>query len=161
MNINFLSILGDLLIPAAAMVLFFIVGRLVERRHLAYLKQQEAALAHIRVEQLKTLPPNWITTSEPVLVVGSVVLANDFFKMFISGLKKIVGGRLGEYERLIDRGRREAVIRMKQMAADHGCNVVWNMRLETSMINDSPGRNEGATSAEIFAYGTAINVKPE
>lgn len=161
MNIDVISLFGDLLIPVAALVLFFIVGRSVERRHLAYLQQQEAALAHIRVEQLKTLPANWAVAGEPVLVVGSVVLANDFFKMFVSGLKKIIGGRLGEYERLIDRGRREAIIRMKQMAADHGCNVVWNMRLGTSMINDSPGRNEGATSAEIIAYGTAIYVKPE
>jgi uncharacterized protein YbjQ (UPF0145 family) len=152
-----IGFLINLLLPVLALIVFYFTGRTVERRHLKRLAEQEAGLSHIRVEQLKSLPRGWVVTSEPILVYGSVVLANDRFKVFISALKKIVGGRLYEYERLVDRGRREAIIRMKQMAADHGCNVVWNMRIETSMLSDSQSRT--ASSAELYAYGTAMRVQ--
>ncbi len=129
----------------------------MERRHLERLLERESALSHIRVENIKNLPPGWTVTAEPLLVYGSVVVANDYYKVFISGLKKIVGGRLGEYERLLDRGRREAIVRMKTMADEHGCNIVWNMRVETAMMQDRPGR--AASSAELYAYGTAMRVQ--
>ncbi len=144
-------------LPILALVIFFFIGRSVERRHLKRLVEQEAALSHIRVEVIKSLPRGWTVTSEPVLVYGSVVLAADYYKAFVSALKKIVGGRLGEYERLLDRGRREAIVRMKAMAAEQGCNIVWNMRVETAMMQDK--RGQAAASAEIYAYGTAMRVQ--
>lgn len=149
--------LFNIVFPFVMLVIFYFIGRSVERRHLRRLDEQEAALSHIVVHELKSLPSGWTVTAEPMLVYGSVVLANDYFKMFISSLKKIVGGHLREYERLVERGRREAIIRMKQMAADNGYNVVWNMRIETSMLAD--GKRGGATSAELYAYGTAMFVQ--
>lgn len=149
--------LFNLFLPAIALVIFYFIGKTVERRHMRYLDEQEQALSHVIVHELKSLPRGWEITGEPMLVDGSVVLANDYFKMFISSLKKIVGGRLGEYERLVQRGRREAIIRMKQKAADNGYNVIWNLRIETSMLLD--GKRGGATSAELYAYGTAMIVR--
>lgn len=147
----------NILFPIIALIIFFFIGRGVERRHMRSLEEREAALSHIRVEQIKSLPRGWTVTSEPVLVYGSVVLANDYYKGFISGLKKIVGGRLREHERLVERGRREAIIRMKEMAQQHGCNIVWNTRIETAMMQDSRGR--AASSAELYAYGTGMRVQ--
>lgn len=144
-------------LPVVALIFFFFIGRSVERRHLKRLLERETALSHIRVENIKSLPRGWAVTGEPLLVFGSVVMANDYYKVFISGLKKIIGGRLGEYERLLDRGRREAIVRMKTMADEHGCNIVWNMRVETAMFQDRPGR--AASSAELYAYGTAMRAE--
>lgn len=147
----------QIFLPIVALILFFFIGKSTERRHLRRLEKREAELAHIRVEEIKSLPRGWTVTNEPVLVYGSVVVANDYYKVFVSTLKKIVGGRLVEYERLVQRGRREAIVRMKQMADEHGCNVVWNTRIETSMLQDS--RGQGASSAELYAYGTAMRVQ--
>lgn len=150
------SVLFQIFVPVVGLIIFFFSGRAIERRHLRRLAEQEEALSHIIVHELKSLPRGWTVTGDPVLVYGSVVLAIDYYKSFISGLKKIVGGRLGAYERLVERGRREALVRMKQMAADQGCNVVWNMRMETSMMMNNRG---GASSAELYAYGTAMRVQ--
>lgn len=146
----------EFLVPLLGLIVFFFTGRAVERSHLRRLAIQEEALSHIMVHELKSLPQGWTVTGEPILVYGSVVLALDYYKSFMSGLKKIVGGRLGAYETLVDRGRREALVRMKQMAADHGCNVVWNMRMETSMMMNSRG---GSSSTELYTYGTAMRVQ--
>src|SRR5690606_26976040 len=115
MDSELIAGLFNIFLPILALVVFFFIGRMTERRHLRRLEQSEAALAHIRVEQIKSLPRGWTVTNEPVLVYGSVVVANDYYKVFVSNLKKIVGGRLGEYERLVQRGRREAIVRMKMM----------------------------------------------
>lgn len=157
MSGEMIEFLFNLILPVVGLIIFYFIGKTVERRHLRYLDEQELALSHVLVHELKSLPRGWTITGEPMLVDGSVVLANDYYKMFINSLKKIVGGNLGEYERLVQRGRREAIIRMKQMAADHGYNVVWNMRIETSMLLD--GKRGGATSAELYAYGTAMHVQ--
>jgi uncharacterized protein YbjQ (UPF0145 family) len=39
------------------------------------------------------------------------------------------------YESLVDRARREAVLKVKQRAYDGGYNVIANLRLETSSIS--------------------------
>ena len=44
-----------------------------------------------------------------VLVAGSVVISEDYFKRIVSSLQSLFGGRLRSYESLVDRARREAV----------------------------------------------------
>ena len=48
------------------------------------------------------------------------------------------GGRVSAYETLVDRARREAILRMKEEAK--GADIILNMRLETSSI--SKGREK-------------------
>jgi uncharacterized protein YbjQ (UPF0145 family) len=88
------------------------------------------------------------------MVCGNVVISIDFFKKFVSGLRRIVGGRVSSYESLIDRARREAVLRMKEEAAKKGAQYVFNVKMETSSI--SKGRRNSVGSVEVLAYGTAI-----
>ncbi|MFT6733724.1 MAG: hypothetical protein ACJAS9_001914 [Polaribacter sp.] len=38
----------------------------------------------------------------------------DYFKRFLAGLRNIFGGRVVTYESLVDRARREAILRMKE-----------------------------------------------
>ena len=66
----------------------------------------------------------------------------------------IVGGRVTSYENLIDRARREAVLRMKEKAKTLGANYVFNVKMETSSI--SKGKRESIGSVEVLAYGTAV-----
>jgi len=129
-----------------------LVGTLLERRHFHSLKEREAKLAHILVLADKRPPPHF---SGPFhLVSGSVVISSDYFKTLAATLKSLVGGRLGSFETLIERGRREALLRMKEEAAQRGAQAIFNVRLETSTLNQNGG--QGLMCAEILAYGTAF-----
>ena len=59
------------------------------------------------------------------------------------------------YESLLDRGRREAILRMKEQAIAWGATQVINVRLETSSIGKQTG-GKGLVSIEVIAYGTGI-----
>ena len=84
------------------------------------------------------------------LVIGSVVIASDYFKVFLASLANFFGGSVVSYETLLDRGRREAVLRMKQQAKDLDAELVFNVKFETMTVG---GR---APSIEVLAYGTAL-----
>lgn len=132
----------------------FLVGRVVEAAHFRRLKSAEAEFAHLVVSDLRTLPTNW-QAEAPILVSGAVVVATDYFKVFVAGLRSLVGGNVRGYETLIERARREAVVRMLREADRLGANAVWNVRIETSMV----GGRAGAGGVEALAYGTALQVR--
>ena len=87
-----------------------------------------------------------------VLVSGSVVVAIDYFKRFIASLKMLIGGRLGSYESLVERARREAIVRMQKHAQSMGATAIYNARIEFSVIGQQPK----ISGAELLAYGTAV-----
>ncbi|HBC56355.1 MAG TPA: YbjQ family protein, partial [Gammaproteobacteria bacterium] len=93
------------------------------------------------------------------LVKGNVVISLDYFKRFIAGLRMLFGGRLVAYEPLLDRARREAILRMKAQAKTKGCDMIINFRMETSRLaNDNQQRNNNTAGVEILVYGTAIKL---
>ena len=85
-----------------------------ERRHLRDLSAREAPLQHIRINTSKHH-----TSCEPeacTLLIGSVVVAHDYFRTLIIAIRRLIGGNISPYERLVQRGRREALIRLKEEA---------------------------------------------
>lgn len=128
-------------------------GRCNEREHLADLKRREAELRDVLLFATRYPPLGW-GTLDPALVVGSTVLAADYFKMFVAGLRKMVGGRFNAFEILLDRARREAVLRMKEQARAAGCNMIFNVRIETTRI--IKGARGDSNTVEVLAYGTAF-----
>ena len=88
----------------------FFVGRHLEGKHYASIKEREKQTLHIPMMNFgakQDLPH----AHEAQLFVGSVVVANDYFKTLTSALRNLVGGRILVYESLVDRGRREALLR--------------------------------------------------
>lgn len=132
-----------------------IFGRMAEQRHFRYLKQQELILRRVLVFNEKQ-PPKDQKFQSAELVVGSVVIAEDYFKRMAAALKGLVGGRLTAYESLMDRGRREAIIRMKQAARECGAEMIFNVRIETARLSESDGNRQALFAAEFIAYGTAL-----
>jgi uncharacterized protein YbjQ (UPF0145 family) len=130
-------------------------GRANEQRHFRELAEREKKLRQILVFNEKR-PPADQTFARGVLVVGSVVIAEDYFKRIAAGLRGLVGGRIGVYESLLDRGRREAILRMKQEAGELGATMVFNVRLETASLSEERGGRSPMFSAEFIAYGTAL-----
>jgi uncharacterized protein YbjQ (UPF0145 family) len=80
----------------------------------------------------------------------------DYFKRVIAGLRAIFGGRIKTYEPLLDRARREAVLRMKEEAREHGFDAVINVRIQTSRLANARGNGEGTAGVEVLAFGTGL-----
>jgi len=134
----------------------FFIGSRNERQHFARLEEAEAKFADITVSDIKTIPANW-NASQPVLVTGSVVVATDYFKTFSASLRTLFGGRIVGLERLVERGRREATVRMLEQARHVSANVVWNVRIQTACVGMNEKQN--ASGIEVVAYGTALRVQ--
>jgi len=129
-------------------------GRLAERRHYRSIIRREAAFRRIPVFATRYLPDDTGPDTRTDLVTGSVVISVDYFKRFLAGLRMLVGGRLKSYESLIDRARREAVLRMQDQARIKGAKSVFNVKFETMSI--SKGAQKTVGSVEVLAYGTAV-----
>ena len=131
----------------------FFVGSTVERAHFKRLRMKEKRLFTIPLNDLKTQPPGTIGGGA-VLVSGSVVVASDYFKTIAASLRKLIGGEIRSFERLMERGRREAICRMMQQAHHMNAIAVINLRIETSSIGRM-SRNP-SPMIEVIAYGTAV-----
>ena len=142
----------ELYILLALVVLGYITGRIAEIRHYRSIVHREDILRRIPAISSKILPQDF--RGDTRLVTGSVVVSIDYFKRFVSGLRNIVGGRLMAYESLLDRARREAILRMKAQADSEGGTMVFNVKVETASI--SKGRRDAIGSVEVIAYGTAL-----
>jgi len=89
-----------------------------------------------------------------VLVSGNVVIANDYFKTFVAGLRNLIGGSVNSYESLLERARREALLRMKEEAESLNAHFVFNVKYNTANIS---GQNTKKTPIiEAHVYGTAL-----
>jgi len=145
----------ELIVFIVLLALGYGFGSFLERRHFADIIKREDALKNILLIPSKKIPENMQSDRyENQFVDGNVVISVDYFKRFIAGLRAIVGGRISTYESLLERARREAILRMKENAAACGGVVVFNCKLETASI--SKGAKNAVGSVEVYAYGTAI-----
>jgi len=147
----------ELWIALGTPVLLIVVGRVVgssiERNHYRDIVEREARfLAQPAVSTKDWDAPGPIQSAS--LALGSVVVSVDHFKRFISGFRMFFGGEVRSYSSLIDRARREALLRMKESQPD--ADAYLNTRLETSTISSTTG-NEGIGTIEVLAYGTAVH----
>ena len=133
---------------AVLLVLGYGFGQLSERRHYKSIKNREARLTVLPAVATKLPPID--KAYQQTLVVGSVVVASDYFKSFVASLVNIFGGRVTSFEPLLDRGRREAILRMKEEAEKLNAAMVFNVKFETSRIGG------GVPTIEVLAYGTAL-----
>jgi uncharacterized protein YbjQ (UPF0145 family) len=146
---------------AVLLVIAYAFGVIGEKMHYNSIRAREAELSGILVFNEKMPPAQYYAGHEFTLVSGSVVMSSDYFRQTIAALKKFFGGRLTSFESMMDRGRREAILRMKEEAERVGAKVIFNVRLETCMLtkNQGGGGRQGLACAELFAYGTALRVR--
>lgn len=163
MSIFYSSFVWQIGVFVVLIVIGFGFGRWAERRHYADIRRREEDFRSIVVVTSKIVPAMssadglHVTTSpQTALVKGNVVVSVDYFKRFVAFLRMLFGGRVHTFESLIDRGRREAVLRLQQEAWRIGGTAVFGMRFETSSITKGSGR--GMISVEVLAYGTAVIV---
>ena len=106
-----------------------------------------------------------VTTSKKVSMIGaeystllhvSLCVGPSMGQMFFMWLKSIFGGRLHSYDVVLDFGRREALLRLKQQAAERGCTSIVNIRIETSVVSFAKTQKSKQASVEFLAFATGI-----
>ena len=143
-------------VTIALIALGYFIGKRAEANHYRSIEKRE--------EQFRQLPT--IALKKPIeqegevvqmeLVSGCVVISVDYFKRLLAALRNIFGGNLSSYETLVDRARREAILRMKEQCPE--ASQVINVRIETSSIFKTS--QKGAVgSIEVIAYGTAVTFR--
>jgi uncharacterized protein YbjQ (UPF0145 family) len=143
----------DVILFAALFLLGFFAGRWNERRHYASIRKREKELAGVLVFSNR-FPPQATVRVPTHLVSGSAVISDDYFKNVVAGLYSFFGGRVRTYESLVDRARRESVLRMKAAARAHGARMIVNVKFQTFAIG---GRSQNSVKGvEVLAYGTAV-----
>jgi len=143
----------DFVVFLVLLAVGYFAGRAAESAHYRSIRRRERQLAGILMFATK-FPPVVQARQTTTLVSGSVVISSDYFKLFVASLRKLFGGRFRVYETLLDRARREAVLRMKREALRLGGHAVFNVKFET--FNVTMGARGGIAAVEVLAYGTAL-----
>jgi uncharacterized protein YbjQ (UPF0145 family) len=147
---EWIQILVNQGLPLLLIAIGYFVGRALEMRHYASIRARERALQSVVALNTRYVPEG-VKVDGATMVSGSVVVSSDYFKTFVAGFRNLVGGRFRGYESLLERGRREALLRMKQQAQDGGSRLVIGVRFQTTRVAGSQ-----TPSMEIIAYGTAL-----
>ncbi|MFO1474788.1 MAG: heavy metal-binding domain-containing protein [Lysobacterales bacterium] len=89
------------------------------------------------------------------LVGGDAILGANMFRDFFAGIRDILGGRSGSYEKVLRKAKNEAIGDMMEQARELGANAVVGIDLdyETIQIQD------GGSMLMVSASGTAVVVE--
>lgn len=135
----------EYILTAVLLALGFYFGSKNEKNHLEDIIRRERNLLNLPVKADQYIDHEY---TDALLVTSSVVVANDYFKTTVAALKGLLGGRLSSYETLMDRSRREAILRIKEKAYVWGAKEVVHLRIESNSLDQN--------SVELFASATAL-----
>ena len=143
----------ELIVFLVLLVIGLVFGSMAENGHYKRIKEREDRYKGTPILTSRLLPEDRPVESTR-LATGSVVIAVDYFKMFLAGWRMFFGGEMRSYASLIDRARREAILRMRESAPD--ADLFVNLRFETADIS---GKMKGSPNIELFAYATAVRFR--
>jgi uncharacterized protein YbjQ (UPF0145 family) len=89
------------------------------------------------------------------LVGGDAILGANMFRDFFAGIRDILGGRSGAYEKVLRTAKNEAINDMMEQARELGANAVVGVDLdyETIQIQD------GGSMLMVSTSGTAVVIE--
>lgn len=89
------------------------------------------------------------------LVTGEAILGANVFRDFFAGIRDVLGGRSGSYEKVLRRAKQEAIEDMLDQARGLGANAVVGVDLdyETIQVQD------GGSMLMVSVSGTAVQVE--
>ena len=151
-----LEVLLQIVALGGLLLIGWLAGSTAERRHFHSLRAREARLAGMLVTDLRSFPGVRRGDRPPTMIVAEVVIATDYLKTFLTGLKKIIGGELRSYLSLVERARREAILRVLEEAHRQGYNAVGNIRLDSADVG-GVSKGKGAAMVTLIASGTAYH----
>jgi len=143
----------DLIIFLVLLATGYATGTWMERKHYGSIEQREIALLELpAVTNMSGFDLQMVAGAG--IVQGNAVISVDYFKRILAALRNVFGGTIRSYETLLDRARREAILRMKESAPE-GTGMIVNVRVETSTIGKN-SHKKGVSCVEAIAYGTAL-----
>lgn len=86
------------------------------------------------------------------IVTAQTIIGANFFKDIFAGLRDIVGGRSGTYERVIEEAKETAMAELSQKAMSRGANAIIGVDLDFETV----GAN--GSMLMVVATGTAVRV---
>ena len=92
----------------------FFVGQYLEWRHYQSIQKREEKFVSLVATSNKEPIGEFSSIRDIRLVQGSAVISVDYFKRILAALRGFFGGNVRSYETLLDRARREAILRLKE-----------------------------------------------
>ncbi|GAB7215118.1 heavy metal-binding domain-containing protein [Dickeya oryzae] len=104
---------------------------------------------------LSTTPTleGWIIETYCGVVTGEAILGANIFRDFFAGIRDIVGGRSGAYEKELYHARQIAFREMQQQAEELGANAIVGIDIDYETV----GKN--ASMLMVSVSGTAVVVR--
>lgn len=86
------------------------------------------------------------------IVTGETIIGANIFKDFFAGIRDVIGGRSGSYERVLREAKDIALKEMKEEASKLGASAVIGVDLDYETV----GPNGGMLM--VTASGTAVKI---
>ncbi len=87
------------------------------------------------------------------IVTGETVMGANMFKDLFAGIRDMVGGRSGTYEKELQKAREIALEEMQLRASELGANAVVGVDLDYEVLGETNGM------LMVSASGTAVVVR--
>lgn len=88
------------------------------------------------------------------IVTAEVVYGSNALRDFFAGIRDVLGGRTGAYERVFEKGQKDALKELEDRAKKIGANAVVGVQIKTDTINI----DEHGVLMLITATGTAVTL---
>ncbi|MCG1035084.1 heavy metal-binding domain-containing protein [Polaribacter sargassicola] len=86
------------------------------------------------------------------IITGETIIGANIFKDFFAGIRDIVGGRSGSYEKVLREAKDSALKEMQEIALSLGANAIVGVDLDYETV----GPNGGMLM--VTASGTAVKI---
>jgi len=86
------------------------------------------------------------------IVTAEAIIGANIFKDLFAGIRDIVGGRSGTYERVIEEARANAMQELKGKAQQMGANAIVGIDLDFETVGS------GGSMLMVVATGTAVRI---
>lgn len=84
------------------------------------------------------------------VIAGEAILGANMFKDLFAGIRDLVGGRSGTYERELQRAREIALKELQERAQELGANAVIGVDIDYEVLGS------GASMLMVSVSGTAV-----
>ncbi len=86
------------------------------------------------------------------VVTGETIIGANFFKDFMAGIRDLVGGRSGSYEKVLREAKDTSIAEMMQNAEALGANAIVGIDIDYETIG------QGNSMLMVACSGTAVRI---
>ncbi|MEM6613400.1 MAG: YbjQ family protein [Cyanobacteria bacterium P01_C01_bin.72] len=97
---------------------------------------------------------NQVIESYLGVVTAEVVYGTNALRDMFAGIRDVIGGRTGSYEKVFEKGQQKAIEELKQRAQKLNADAVIGIEIDTGTINV----DEKGVLLLITATGTAVKL---